>query len=223
MARKIFVSYKYSDSNVAPLLLALRQYEVTQCRHYVTTLEMLLESKDYIYKGEKDGETLANFKESTIESKLRAKIFDSTITIVFVSKGMKDPFLSENEQWIPWEISYSLKEMTKGDRTSKTNAMLIVAIPDETNSYSYIVNNYTCVTSWKTDFLFRIIRENMFNRNQKRLNKCATCGGYHHTGDDHSYIYPVKWKNFISNIDGYINQAINVNNYINDYDIKKNV
>lgn len=221
MARKIFVSYKYGDSKVAPLDSALSQREVTQGRHYVTVLEEMLKEQDHIYKGEKDNEPLDGFKDETIESKLRAKIFDSTITIVLISKGMKDPYLNENEQWIPWEISYSLKEMTKDDKTSRTNAMLAVVIPDEAGSYSYIVNHYTCVTQWDTASMFKIIRENMFNRIEKNLTQCTNCGGYHHTGNDHSYIHPVKWSDFVSNVNYYIDHVVGLNQNICDYELTK--
>lgn len=218
---KIFVSYKYSDQKVAPLDFQITQGEITEGRHYTTLLESLLKDKNHIYKGEKDDEPLDNFKEETIESKLRAKIFDSTITIVLISKGMKDPYLSESDQWIPWEVSYSLKEMTKGDRTSGTNAILAIVIPDENNDYSYIVNNYSCVTRWSTNLLFNILGNNMFNRKNKKLVLCATCGNSHHTGADHSYIHPVKWDDFVKNIDRYIEKVLELKNDKDDFDIKK--
>lgn len=221
MPRKIFVSYKYSDNQVAPLDIAVNQQEATQGRHYVTVLEEKLKDKEHVFKGERDDEPLDGFKNETIESKLRAKIFDSTVTIVLVSKGMKDFLRSENDQWIPWEISYSLKEMTKGDKTSGTNAMLAVAIPDETGSYSYIVNHYPCVTQWNTAWLFKIINQNMFNRNQKNLIRCEACNSHHHTGNDHSYIHPVRWHDFISDINGYIDLAIQLNNNIDHFDLQK--
>lgn len=221
--RKIFVSYKYADSQVAPLYLATSAGETTQCRHYVTALEQLLYGKGHIYKGERDNEPLDGFKDETIESKLRNKIFDSSVTIILISRGMKNLFQSEDDQWIPWEISYSLKEMTKGDRTSGTNAMLAVVIPDAANSYAYMVNHYSCVTMWNTGDLFQILHLNMFNRNQKNLTRCATCGGVHHTGNDHSYIFPVKWGDFISNVDAYINHAISLNENLDHFDLTKQI
>ncbi len=217
MGRKIFVSYKYADSSVPDLNLG----EQTTVRHYVDIIQGLLSEEDHINKGENDGEDLSSFKESTIESKLRDKIFDSTITIVLISKNMKDPSKNESDQWIPWEVSYSLKEITRGDKTSGTNAMLAVVLPDEKNDYSYFVNHFACTTSWNTDILFKILGNNMFNRNNKNLISCQTCGGTHHIDDDHSYIHPVKWCDFIKDINKYIDIALKMNNNLNEYKIQK--
>ena len=43
---------------------------------------------------------------------------------------MKESLKKERDQWIPWEVSYSLKEVSRKNKngyavTSKTNAMLI--------------------------------------------------------------------------------------------------
>lgn len=222
MARKIFVSYKYGDLSVQHIP-RYGETDSTTARHYVDVLQAKLNAEDYINKGEDDGEDMSGFKDEAIESKLRDKIFDSTITVVLVSKNMKDPHLSENDQWIPWEISYSLKEMTRNGRTSSTNAMLAVVLPDENGSYSYMVNHYPCVTQWNTAFLFKILGNNMFNRNQKNLIRCATCAGYHHTGQDHSYVHPVKWSDFIANLNGYLDHAVGLNANLEDYDIVKEV
>ena len=222
MARKIFVSYKYGDSSVLHIPRQ-GEYDATTARHYVDVLQAHIDANDHINKGEDDGEDMSGFKDETIESKLRDKIFDSTITVVLISKNMKDPNLSEDEQWIPWEISYSLKEMTRNDRTSATNAVLAIVVPDETGSYSYIVNHYPCVTSWNTVSLFKILGENMFNRNEKNLNRCASCNGHHHTGQDHSYIHPVKWGDFITNVNGYFDHVVELSGSLDDFEIAKTV
>lgn len=88
MGRKIFVSYKYADSLVQALPNVF--FFQTTARHYVDELQELLAEDDHIYKGENDDESLAGFKDTTIQSKLRTKIFDSSTTIVFVSKGIQE-------------------------------------------------------------------------------------------------------------------------------------
>ncbi len=220
MARKIFISYKYGDPSVQ-YLPRYNENGITTARHYVDMLQEHIDTSDNINKGENDGEDMSGFKDETIESKLRDKIFDSTITVVFISKNMKDQNLSEDEQWIPWEISYSLKEMTRNDRTSGTNAVLAVVIPDEIGSYSYMVNHYSCVTQWNTASLFKILGENMFNRNEKKLTDCTNCGDQHHAGSDHSYIYPVKWADFISDMNYYFDHVAGINQNIEHYKLVK--
>lgn len=222
MAKNIFVSYKYGDRDVYPLstggLLG------TTARHYVDAITTHLDVHDHIYKGENDNESLAGFKDATIASRLRDKIFHSSVTLVLISKNMKNPLLSEDQQWIPWEVSYSLKETTRSDRTSRTNAVLAVVLPDRTGSYDYFVKNI-CISgcqSWLTGTTFGVIGKNMFNRKQPRLYTCSThTGGQVHSGNDHSYIHPVKWSDFIGDVNGYINRAVQLSENINDYEIVK--
>lgn len=127
MGKKIFVSYKFADNQVENLSI----YENSTVRDYVTKFEEILDPSDNIYKGESDGEDLSNLSEATIWEKLKDRIYDSSVTIVFISPGMKESWKTERNQWIPWEISYSLKEVSRKNKngdaiTSRCNAMLAV-------------------------------------------------------------------------------------------------
>jgi len=228
MPRSIFVSYKYGDTDVRALRPpggGLVSFVPTTARHYVDELTRWLDANDHIYKGENDGESLAGFKDETIESKLRDKIFGTSITIVLISKNMKDPSMPEADQWIPWEISYSLKEMTKNNRTSRTNGMLAVVLPDRNGSYDYFVKTICqngCMT-WYTSSTFGIISNNMFNRKSPDTFFCTNhpSSGRVHRGTNHSYIYPVKWDDFITNMNWYINIAAQISQNTDDYEITK--
>lgn len=220
MSRKIFVSYKYSDGLVA----ALGSNHNTTARDFVTILEEKL-SQDHIYKGEKDGQSLANFEDTTIESKLRDKIYDSSLTIVLISKGMKEVFTPEKDQWIPWEISYSLKEHARNGITSKTNAVLAIVLPDENLSYEYYIQENSCTKcncrTLNTHFLFKILRENMFNIKEPVHSDCTN----HSTNPVYigqsSYIYSVKWNDFIGNIEKYLKIAYDIHSSVYNYNITK--
>ncbi len=227
MARKIFVSYKYSDSSVQHIP-RYGENDPTTARHYVNVLQAYIDANDHINKGEDDGEDMGGFKDETIASNLRDKIYDSSVTLVLISKNMRDVSIPEEDQWIPWEVAYSLREKTREDRTSRTNAMLAVVIPDENGSYEYFVQPIGCVycgsIRWKQDLLFKVLGSNMFNRKEPKTTVCSNgvCGVLH-TGNDHSYIHPVKWSDFIPNINWYLDHATAINENIEDYNLLKEV
>lgn len=224
MGKKIFVSYKYADSSVQPLR-GLPWGDVTTARHYVDILQSKLDKEDHINKGEKDGEDLSDFADETIWSKLREKIYDSSVTIVLISPNMKDMRKSEKDQWIPWEISYSLRETMRNDKTSRRNGVLAVVLPDSIGSYNYAIENKTCCGSgcnyWHTDKLFWILRKNMFNQCNKTHAEC-TIGDSVYRGWP-SYIHMVRWGDFIGNIQFWISHAESIQNNKTEYDIKVNM
>lgn len=219
MGRKIFVSYKYADDKVLPL----SNYDKTTVRNYVDKLQDLIEETDNINKGEDDGEDMSSLADATIGSKLGDKIFDSSVTLVLISKGMREN-KPEKDQWIPWEISYSLKEQSRQGGRSKTNAMLAVVLPDENGSYDYFITDNFCSRTLHTDFLFDILKKNMFNEKIPNTYTCQSCGRIHYRGES-SYIKSVKWDDFYNKqaFNKYIDDVIEIKNHINDYKITKNL
>ena len=79
MGKKIFVSYKFADDRVENLSL----YRNSTVRDYVTRFEEILDPSDNIYKGESDGEDLSSLSEETIWKKLKDRIYDSSVTVIF--------------------------------------------------------------------------------------------------------------------------------------------
>jgi hypothetical protein len=221
MGRNIFVSYKYADNKVQRLS-DLPWNESPKVRNYVDKLQSVLADWDHINLGEKDGESLANFADSTIETSLKEKIFRSSVTVVMISKGMKEIYLDEKDQWIPWEVSYSLREITRSDRTCRMNALLGIVLPDETGSYNwYYIENANCnCTTHGTGQLFEILRSNMFNMKSPSLSSCDGLTIHH---GEFSFIKTIKWLEFLTNPDGYLDIALNIKNNKNLYDIKVNL
>ena len=150
MGSKVFVSYKYMDDDVR------RIDGITQptwpC-DYVDLIKNKVLAYDDIYKGENSNEDISNWSEYRIWEHLKSKIYDSSITIVLISPNMKEPNKWQRSQWIPWEVSYSLRETTRHDRTSHNNAILAVVLPDSKGSYYYYDKNN----------LFPILKNNIDN------------------------------------------------------------
>lgn len=221
MGKKIFISYKYEDYNVAPL----SSVGVTKSRNYVDYLEEVLKKLGHICKCEHDGEDLSQLDDETIWGKLRDRIYDSSVTLVLISPGMKETGKRDRDQWIPWEIAYSLKETPRQDNTSHTNALAAIVLPDRNNSYDYYLENKSCCSSGcrlhHTNTLFYILRKNKFNISKPNKGPCAKGDTIWH--GNCSYIEAVRWQNFIADPNLYINNACVRQEHIGDYDICKEV
>ena len=223
---KIFVSYKFKDDNI----LTIPRIWNTTVRDYVNEFEDILNKSDHIYKGEHDDEDLSTLSEEAIWEKLKDRIYDSSVTVVFISPGMKESGVKERDQWIPWEISYSLKETARRNRngdpvTSHTNAMVAVVLPDRNGNYSYFLEVRQCCLDkcrhYHTEMLFQIIRDNMFNQKHGDAYTCLAGDRIWH--GEHSYIEAIRWSDFIADYDKYIQKAINRQNNIEDYNIAKEI
>jgi hypothetical protein len=231
MARKIFVSYKYADEQVQDLdmydeitsiLGTTRLRRNTRVRDYVDLLQERI-GASHINLGEKDGESLADFSDEQIQTSLKKKIFQSSITVVLISRGMVSPIV-EYDQWVPWEISYSLRNIVRESGNSRTNAVLGVVLPDRDGSYEwYYTNNPICNSiTHHTEQLFEILKKNMFNiKNPEQ----TTCNGTTITHGEASYIKTVKWNDFVSenNLEAYIDKSIEIRDNKQAYNLMINL
>lgn len=228
MGYKIFVSYKYKDNSVYPLSSSRSGFPFpygnpTTVRDYVDKLETYFDHTSNIYKGESDNEDLSNYSDDAIWEKLKDRIFDSSVTIVMISPGMREPHRSERSQWIPWEISYSLRETTRGDRTSHSNAILAVVLPDYLHQYNYFTDPHTYQHPDgqlnEGDPVFPIIRKNMKNNRWDHSSNSLFKGFYSISPSDSSYIPSVTWDDFIQRPMAYIECAIKRKENIFRYNI----
>ncbi len=178
MAQKIFVSYKYADNHVYKLWG--NTWKTCTPNDYLQKFIELADKNDFmIYKGEKPNEDLSHLSEARIWEILKEKIFDSTLTIVFISPNMNDTWKREKDQWIPREIVYSVREQSRSNQNSLPNALLYVVLPDANNSYSYFHDRYSYFKP------FSILKANL----------------------DNGYAHVVNWNTFIGNMKNHINIA----------------
>lgn len=233
MARKYFVSYKYKDEKVTKLQDYFFEevdgkmkfnYRNTRVRDYVDLLQNKIGS-DHINLGERDGESLEEFLDHEIESELKRRIRQCSVTIVMISKGMKLNNKTQREQWIPWEISYSLRTVPSGGNTKQMNAVIGVVLPDDTGTYDwYYTYNPNCnSTTHHTNLLFKILSSNMFNLWEKETRECN--GSIITISNEPSFIKTVKWSDFM-NGDSYnffIEKAIEIKDSKDLYDYKINL
>lgn len=227
MGYKVFVSYKYKDYDVKHIDGGTNG----TARDYVDYLQARKFSGDDLNMAESGDEDLSEFKDETIQTHLKDKIWGSSITLVLISPNMVDNYnsKSEEDQWIPWEVSYSLRTQTKAGRRSRPNALIAVVLPNISGQYNYFVsyNTYTDRNNQKrqvqsicTGNTFEIIRNNMFNQKNPNIEEVDGHKIYH---GDSCYITTVEWEDFINDMESYFDKAIELRDKISEYNIQINV
>lgn len=213
MARKTFISYKYSEAR--------------QLRDKI--INALGDDAKY-YRGE-DGYTddMSSLKASTIKSKLSDMIRGTSVTIVIISPKMIE------SNWIPWELQYSLYVESSSWGKSQRNG--IVGVIQKVNgSYDWIQNkSYDTVKgmnilTYNEGFMPDIINLNRHNSKPmvqpcdkckaKNTTICDDCCTYDYW--DGSYITLVEEDSFLDNPSIYIENAYD-KSHQDSYDVKKQV
>ena len=203
MAHKTFISYKYSEAR------GLRD----------RIINALGEDAKY-YRGE-DGfsDDLSDCKAETIKCYLADMIYDTSVTIVIIS-----PNMNQSER-IDWELSYSLKSITRSDRTSHPNGIVGVVMEHNGNYDWFIYNtqhNDGCTTrNYYTNKCPKIITENRANQKVSQYC-CPNCKSIDPLFG--SYISFVKEDEFLDNPQKYIDNAYNKSqNDAEDYNLTREV
>ena len=200
MARQTFISYKYSESQ--------------QVRDDI--LEALGDDATY-YQGEtSDSPNLTDTTTENIKRNLSDMIYDTSVTIVVVSPNIK------SSNWIDWEIEYSLKEISRSNRTSKTNG--IVGVIQKVNyGYNWLVTNITNEDGCKSrsideSKLYPVIINNRYNHNPK-IYTCPNCKTVNQL--DGSYISLIDEDDFLSDPNKYIENAFDKSLKVDEFELKK--
>ncbi len=202
MARKTFISYKYSESK------NLRDKIIRS-----------LGADSKYYEGETaDSPDQTDRQTETIKENLKEMLFDTSVTIVIVS-----PKIIESN-WIDWEIKYSLKEITRGESTSRINGIIGV-IAKSNGSYDWVAKKEYkedgCIGIYYDNSKFyEIIYKNRFNLKEEKYI-CEVCQTY--STLEGSYISFISEDNFLDNPKRYIENAYDKSQNIDKYRITKEI
>lgn len=192
MAHKTFISYKFSEAK------CLRN----------DIIKALGDDAKY-YQGEtSDSPDLTDTSTENIKKNLKDMIFDTTVTIVIISPHIKE------SKWIDWEIEYSLKKVTRNNRTSSINGIVAV-IQKINNSYDWFETQGTnChgnpTLSYHMEKVYDIISKNHFNSNPQKWH-CDNCKTYDYLNG--SYIAFVEEEYFLNDPQKYIENAYEKSKY----------
>jgi hypothetical protein len=200
MARKTFISYKYSEAQ------DLRD----------TIIEQLGKDSQF-YQGEtSDSANLTDTKTENIKKKLADMMHSTSVTIVIISPNIKQ------SKWIDWEIEYCLKEISRQDRTSNTNGIVCVIQKVNGNYNWFKASNEQedgcSFSSYYEHLVYDIISKNRYNQSPKKYT-CETCKSINAlTG---SYISYIVEETFLADPQKYIENAFEKSEDVDGYDLTK--
>lgn len=200
MARKTFVSYKYSEAQ------DLRD----------AILEALGDDATF-YQGEtSDSPNMTDTSTENIKNNLTDMMFHTSVTIVIISPAIKQ------SKWIDWEIEYCLKEISREGRTSQTNGVVGV-IQKVNGNCDWLIEHTTnahgsAVIKYRQEYLYPIMNKNMFNSTPANVH-CDTCKTFDFMNG--SFITLVEEDSFISNHKKYIENAFEKSENADGYELTK--
>lgn len=198
MARKTFISYKYS--------------EATELRN---TIIRKLGSDATYYQGETSSSPdMSDYKTDTIRRKLADMIYNTTVMIVVVSPNMKQ------SSWMEWEIKYALREQSRNGRTSHADGVVCVIQKDNnpwaSDKYSWVK---TSDGKWLASKFFDVLVKNMGNK--KSYSDSPLYDKTIYDVLSGSYIDIITEDGFLASPAYYINNAFDKSENLGSYNITK--
>lgn len=200
MARRTFISYKYSEAR--------------NLRDQI--INALGDDASY-YQGETaESPDLTDASTGKIKSELTEMMYNTSVTIVVISPRMIE------SKWIDWKIEYCLKEISRKGRASKTNGVLGV-IQKVDGGYGWLVsrkrNQDGCESRHINNaFLYKIISNNRYNLVEKDYS-CQRCKTVDQLNG--SYIALIDECDFLCDPSKYIENAFDKSEHIDDFVINK--
>lgn len=200
MARRTFISYKYSEAQ------ELRD----------DIIEALGEDATY-YQGEtSDSPDLTDASTESIKKRLTDMMYNTSVTIVIVSPNFT------KSKWIDWEIEYCLKEISRQSRTSKTNGVVGV-IQKIDGGYDWLVSiseraDGCTLRTIDDSKLYPIINNNRYRRSGQAY-ACNSCKS--HSQLDGSYISLIDELDFLSDPEKFIENAYDKSEKADEFDLRK--
>ncbi|WP_321843495.1 TIR domain-containing protein [Burkholderia cepacia] len=201
MARKTFISYKYSEA------INLRD----------KIIDALGDDATY-YQGETtESPDLTDTSVEYIKKNLKDMMFNTSVTIVIASPNIIQ------SKWIDWEIEYSLKEITREDQTSRTNGIVCV-IMKHNGTYDWLIRNHTnddgcSIRTFADSKLYNIINKNRYNYTGDDKYSCSHCKTFNQL--DGSYISLIDEDRFLLDPSKYIENAYDKSKNISNFKISK--
>jgi hypothetical protein len=198
MAKKTFISYKFSESQATRDVI----------------IEALGDDAEF-YMGEtSESPDLKDLKAEAIKEVLKDMIHGTSVTIVVVSPEM----IQSN--WIDWELKYSLRETERSDRVSRRNG--IVGVIQKVNGgYDWLTSTNYCIHSRSSNAqhnntkMHTVIHKNRFNQKPLRYI-CGYCKTISRLSG--SYISLIPEEDFLTSPIYYIDNAWDKSQHLDSYE-----
>lgn len=203
MAKKVFVSFRFSDGKI-----------------YKDRLCELFDSQDIIDCSE--NEDRSKMTEETIKNYLYNKLKRTSITIVLLTPEAIDyqkNIFGNIDDWLYDELKYSLEDREE----NRTNGVIALYTPEAKDLLleEKIHKCDKCNKEKKVIIIKEfnnLVRKNM--RNVKNEYKQSLCNNLFDALED-SYCSLIPFNNFLDNMNSYIENAINKRNRKDEFNLTK--